>query len=102
MLPWRVDKNHKHKLYYRLLSEFMLQQTQVKTVIPYLDQLSPEAEQTQSVNTIILSNDNLLGHNTDIAGFTRAIEGLNFDIQGKKIFILPAIGLIILIYGIII
>ena len=34
-LPWRVDKNHKHKLYYRLLSEFMLQQTQVKTVIPY-------------------------------------------------------------------
>ena len=35
MLPWRVDKNHKHKLYYRLLSEFMLQQTQVKTVLPY-------------------------------------------------------------------
>ena len=29
-----------------------------KAVIPYLDKLSPEAEQTQSVNTIILSNDN--------------------------------------------
>ena len=55
-----------------------------KTVIPYLDQLSPEAEQTQSVNTIILSNNNLVGHNTDIAGFTRAIEKLNFNIQGKK------------------
>ena len=34
-LPWRVSKNSKNKLYYRLLSEFMLQQTQVKTVIPY-------------------------------------------------------------------
>ena len=65
-----------------------------KTVIPYLDQLSPEAEQTQSVNTIILSNDNLVGHNTDIAGFTRAIEKLNFNIQGKKIFILGAGGVV--------
>ena len=34
-LPWRVSKKSKNKLYYRLLSEFMLQQTQVKTVIPY-------------------------------------------------------------------
>ena len=29
-----------------------------KTIIPYLDKLSLEAEQTQSVNTIISSNDN--------------------------------------------
>jgi A/G-specific adenine glycosylase len=34
-LPWRISKNSKNKTYYRLLSEFMLQQTQVKTVIPY-------------------------------------------------------------------
>ncbi|MBD1172446.1 A/G-specific adenine glycosylase [Pelagibacterales bacterium SAG-MED05] len=34
-LPWRVGRNSPKKLYYRLLSEFMLQQTQVKTVIPY-------------------------------------------------------------------
>ena len=34
-LPWRVSKNSKKSLYYRVLSEFMLQQTQVKTVIPY-------------------------------------------------------------------
>jgi len=65
-----------------------------KTVIPYLDQLSPEADQTQSVNTIILSNNNLIGHNTDIAGFTQAIKNLNFDIKGKKIFILGAGGVV--------
>ena len=36
-LPWRIGKNSRKKQYYRLLSEFMLQQTQVKTVIPYFN-----------------------------------------------------------------
>ena len=65
-----------------------------KSVIPYLDKLSIEAEQTQSVNTIISSNDNLVGHNTDIAGFYKAIKNSNFDIKGKKIFILGAGGVV--------
>ena len=65
-----------------------------KAVIPYLDKLSPEAEQTQSVNTIILSNDDLVGYNTDILGFDKAIKNLNFDMQGKKIFILGAGGVV--------
>ncbi len=65
-----------------------------KAVIPFLDKLSPEAEQTQSVNTIILTNNILVGHNTDISGFTRAIKDLNFNIEGKKIFILGAGGVV--------
>ena len=65
-----------------------------KAVIPYLDKLSPEAEQTQSVNTIILSNDSLVGHNTDILGFDKAIKNLNFNMQGKKILILGAGGVV--------
>ena len=65
-----------------------------KAVIPYLDKLSPEAEQTRSVNTIILSNDNLIGHNTDILGFDKAIKNLNFNMQGKKILILGAGGVV--------
>ena len=35
LLPWRISQNSKKKQYYRIVSEFMLQQTQVKTVIPY-------------------------------------------------------------------
>ena len=65
-----------------------------KAVIPYLDQLSLEAKQTQSVNTIILINNNLVGHNTDIAGFTKAIKNLKFNIKDKKIFILGAGGVV--------
>ena len=65
-----------------------------KTVIPFLDKLSPEAEQTQSVNTIILTDNILVGHNTDISGFTKAIKDLNFNIEGKKILILGAGGVV--------
>ena len=65
-----------------------------KTVIPYLDKLSLEAEQTQSVNTIILDHGNLVGHNTDIAGFTKAIKNIDFNVKSKKIFILGAGGVV--------
>ena len=65
-----------------------------KTVIPFLDKLSPEAEQTQSVNTITFDNGDLVGHNTDIAGFSTAIKNLNFNIKGKKILILGAGGVV--------
>ena len=65
-----------------------------KKVIPFLDKLSVEAEQTQSVNTIIFRNGNLIGHNTDITGFTKAIEALEFNLRNKKIFILGAGGVV--------
>ena len=35
ILPWRMHVSKKQKQYFTLVSEFMLQQTQVKTVIPY-------------------------------------------------------------------
>ena len=65
-----------------------------KKIIPYLDKLSLEAEQTQSVNTIVLNNNSLEGHNTDVVGFTKAIKDLNFKIEGKKVFILGAGGVV--------
>ncbi len=65
-----------------------------KTVIPFLDKLSPEAEQTQSVNTITFEKGDLVGHNTDIAGFDSAIRKLNFSVNGKKVLILGAGGVV--------
>ena len=37
ILPWRKNVSKKQKQYFILISEFMLQQTQVKTVIPYFE-----------------------------------------------------------------
>ena len=65
-----------------------------KTIIPFLDKLSPEAQQTQSVNTITFDNGNLIGHNTDIAGFDTAIRKLNFSVKDKKVLILGAGGVV--------
>jgi shikimate dehydrogenase len=65
-----------------------------KTVIPFLDKLSAEAESTKAVNTIYLENDNVIGHNTDIEGFEFGIKKINYDISNKKIFILGAGGVV--------
>ena len=37
MLPWRKKSSTKNREYFTLVSEIMLQQTQVKTVIPYFE-----------------------------------------------------------------
>ena len=51
-LPWRVSKKSPKKLYYRLLSEFMLQQTQVKTVIPYFNKFINRYKTLESLSKI--------------------------------------------------
>ncbi len=63
-------------------------------VIPFLDKLSVEAKETQSVNTIAYENGNLIGHNTDIVGFDKAVKSLNFDMKNKKVLILGAGGVV--------
>ena len=59
--------------------EQMLQFLLKNDIIPYLDKLSLEAKSTQSVNTIYLKNNKLVGHNTDIEGFEIAIKASKFD-----------------------
>ncbi len=65
-----------------------------KTVIPFLDELSSESLETQSVNTIVFKNGILIGHNTDIIGFEKAIKSLNYNMKEKKVLILGAGGVV--------
>ena len=65
-----------------------------KEVISYLDDLSLEAKDTQSVNTIYCKNNKIIGHNTDIYGFKQAINDTGYDLAGKKILILGAGGVV--------
>ena len=53
ILPWRKHVSKKQKQYFTLVSEFMLQQTQVKTVIPYFENFItkiPDINQLAKVN----------------------------------------------------
>tara|TARA_B100000401_G_C52711216_1_gene673925 strand:- start:211 stop:1005 length:795 start_codon:yes stop_codon:yes gene_type:complete len=65
-----------------------------KEIIPYLDELSPEAKLTGSVNTINLVKEKVVGYNTDITGFEFAIKDINFDLNKKKVLILGAGGVV--------
>ena len=63
-----------------------------KSVISYMDQLSSEANETQSVNTVYKENNKIYGHNTDVGGFELALRNMNYDLKDKKVFILGAGG----------
>ena len=65
-----------------------------KTIIPYLDELSIEAQSTQSVNTIYQKNNKIVGHNTDIFGFRTSIEKTEYDLKNKEVLILGAGGVV--------
>ena len=65
-----------------------------KVVIPFLDQLSDTAKETQSVNTIFKKQNELVGDNTDVYGFTEAIKLTNFNLTNKKALILGAGGVV--------
>jgi len=65
-----------------------------KSVIPFLDELSIEANKTQSVNTIYLNDNKIIGHNTDIAGFELAIKYSKYDLTNKEILILGSGGVV--------
>jgi len=65
-----------------------------KSVIPYLDELSFEAQNTQSVNTIYLKHNKIIGHNTDIIGFETSIKKSKYNLSNKEILILGAGGVV--------
>ena len=65
-----------------------------RDVIKYLDDLSIEAKSTQSVNTIYLNDNKVIGHNTDIDGFKMAIKDTNYNVANKRVLILGAGGVV--------
>ena len=65
-----------------------------KLIIPFLDELSTEANQSQSVNTISEKSGKIIGHNTDIAGFELGLRHFKYDVKNKKVFILGSGGVV--------
>jgi len=65
-----------------------------KTIIPFLDELSVEAERAQSVNTLYFKNSKIVGHNTDIVGFETSIEKSKYNVLNKEVLILGAGGVV--------
>ena len=65
-----------------------------KAVISFLDELTVEAQNTQSVNTLYLKHNKVIGHNTDIIGFETSIEKSEYNVSDKEVLILGAGGVV--------
>ena len=63
-----------------------------KTVIEYLDNLSPTAARLGAVNTIVRRNGKLIGHNTDYFGFRSMVAQSRLEVPGKKVLVLGSGG----------
>ena len=94
----RLEKNDLKNLVFRIKKK-EIQGVNVtvpfkKIIIPFLDKLSVESENTQSVNTVFFENNKIIGHNTDIDGFKLSMKQSKFNLLNKKVFILGAGGVV--------
>lgn len=62
-----------------------------ESVIPFLDQIDPEAKAVGAVNTLLINEDKISGYNTDGMGALDAIERKE-SILGKRVVIVGAGG----------
>jgi len=63
-----------------------------EAVIDLLDELSPDATAIGAVNTVVIRNNRLVGHNTDSIGFARAAAGLVAGSQQEVVAVIGAGG----------
>lgn len=61
-------------------------------IIQYLDELTPEAKAIGAVNTVAVRRDKLIGHNTDMIGFRKALNELETNIEEKEVLLFGAGG----------
>ena len=61
-------------------------------IMQYLDEISEEALEIGSVNTIAKKNGKIIGYNTDYFGFYNELLYYNVNIKGKNCFILGTGG----------
>ena len=73
ILPWRKHLTNKQKEYFTLVSEIMLQQTQVKTVVPYFENF---IKKIPNLKTLSKTNDKKL---------MKCWEGLGYYSRAKNL-----------------
>jgi len=61
-------------------------------VLPYIDDLTEEAQDIQAVNTVHVVDGKLIGDNTDGRGFWEPLREQGFSVEGETVFVLGAGG----------
>lgn len=63
-----------------------------QAIIPFLDSVVLSARGVQAVNTILVEDGRLIGHNTDIAGFLLDLEAHGVKPYGRRALVIGAGG----------
>jgi len=63
-----------------------------QSIIPLLDEVSPEAEWIGAVNTVHNDNGRLIGYNTDGKGYVQSLIEASIEFKDRKVTILGAGG----------
>ncbi len=64
-----------------------------EAVLPYMDYLSDAARGIGAVNTILFQENNIIGHNTDVSGFTKSLlQHLDHETGSQSALILGSGG----------
>ena len=61
-------------------------------IIPLLDALSEDARRIQAVNTVVIEDGRMVGHNTDVVGFLAGFAERGIALTGKKAVLIGAGG----------
>ena len=101
-LPWRKNVSLHNRQYYTLVSEFMLQQTQVATVIPYFYRFIKKIPSLKHLAKV--NNQKLiklwegLGYYSRVRNLKKTAQTIIKDYNGKvpnnyeELLLLPGIG----------
>lgn len=71
----------------RELSGFNVTIPYKESIIPHLDELSPEAEAVGAVNCVVVRGDRLIGHNTDITGIEASLEWMDMETNTRALIL---------------
>lgn len=63
-----------------------------EAVLPLLDRLAPGAKRIGAVNTIVVEDGRLVGHNTDATGFARACQEIVGSLKDRSVALVGAGG----------
>ena len=101
-LPWRKKVSFERKQYYTLVSEFMLQQTQVTTVIPFFNRFIKDLP---SINSLAKVNEKKLiklweglGYYSRVRNLKKTVQKIIKNFNGKlpnnseDLLTLPGVG----------
>ena len=61
-------------------------------ILPFLDEVDPQASRIGAVNTIVNERGRLVGYNTDAGGFIQGLEAYNIQVSGLEVVVIGAGG----------